>query len=402
MRPLAIPLAVALAAVGAGLGWTAGSRAPAPALELAGPTGSSKPFLTATPSGGLLTTWFEPRDSGRFALRIAARGKTGSWSAPVTVAERSDFFVNWADFPSAIETTDGRWVVHWLQKTAAKRYAYHIRLSVSSDRGKSWSEPVTPHTDRSDTDHGFVTMLPGGRGLVDLIWLDGRQNAGELGHGAMALAAGSLDSAGRVGREEILDAKTCDCCQTALARTADGLLAVYRDRSDEEIRDIAVVRRINGRWSKPVPVATDGWVYRACPVNGPAVAAEGRQVAVGWYTGAQDQPRVNLTWSSDAGASFSRPVRIDDGSPLGRSEVELLPDGSALVAWLEKVGDQAEWRLKQVRRDGRMGERWIFGRAAATRESGFARAAVIGKEVFLSFTAPGPQGGVRIHRLSLP
>lgn len=218
----------------------------------------------------------------------------------------------------------------------------------------------------------------------------------------MALAVGSIEEQGRIGADVIVDPRVCDCCQTALARTSAGLIAVYRDRSDAEVRDIAVIRQVNGRWTAPVPVAVDGWVYRACPVNGPAVAAFGQQVAVAWYTGALGNPRVKLARSSDAAASFSPPLTVDDGAPLGRSEVELLPDGSVLVLWLERVGERAEWRAKQVGRDGRVRRRWTLGEVAPTREAGFARAALLGNDLYVAWTERGPQGGVRIHRLSRP
>ncbi|HEU5219701.1 MAG TPA: sialidase family protein [Gemmatimonadales bacterium] len=369
-----------------------------PAPDFQAPEGSAEPFLTATPSGGLLATWFEPRDGERRALRIAER-RNGRWSTPLTVAERDDFFVNWADFPSAVETADGRWVVHWLQKTATRSYAYHIQLVVSADRGKTWSPAVTPHTDRSATEHGFVAMAPRAGGGADLLWLDGRQTADSLTHGPMAVVAGAMDRTGWITGETMLDRRTCDCCQTALARTSEGLLAVYRDRSDDEVRDISAVRQVNGRWTDPVRVAADGWVYKACPVNGPAVAAIGRQAAVAWFTGADGTPRVKLARSSDGGATFAAPIQVDDGHPLGRADIELLPDGSALVTWLEIVGDQAEWRIKRLGRDGRVQARWTVGSAPKTRQAGFARTALSGRDLFVAWTVPGPRGGVQIDRL---
>ena len=313
--------------------------------------------------------------------------------------------MNWADFPSVTETSDGRWVVHWLEKTAAKPYAYHVNLSVSADRGKTWSAPVTPHSDRSATEHGFVTMLPAPDGTVDMVWLDGRQTADTAahgGHGPMALAAGSLSRAGRPGADAILDARVCDCCQTDLARTSEGLIAVYRDRSDAEIRDIYSVRRINGRWTTPVRVAADGWTYKACPVNGPAVAASGRTVAVAWFTSADGVSRVKLARSADAGASFGAPVQVDDGNPLGRTDIKLLPDGSALVTWLEIVGEQAEWRIKRLGPDGTVRARWTVATAPKTRVAGFARTGLAGGDLFVAWTAAGATGGVRIERLPAP
>jgi hypothetical protein len=375
-----------------------------PVPEFSAPPGSAEPHLTVTPDGGLLATWFEPGAGDLKALRIAER-RQGRWSTPVTVAERAGFFVNWADFPSVVATADGRWVVHWLEKTATKSYAYHIRMSSSADRGKTWSPPVTPHSDLSPTEHGFVAMIPGSRGGVELVWLDGRQTADTAkhgGHGPMALAAGSIDGSGKVGPDVIVDARVCDCCQTALARTSEGLIAVYRDRSEEEVRDIAAVRRVNGRWGPPVRVAADGWVYRACPVNGPSVAAAGRQVVVAWFTSADGKPRVKLARSENAGAGFGAPLQVDDGNPLGRTDVEMLGDGSVLVTWLEIVGDQAEWRVKHFGADGRALGRWTVGAAPRTRQAGFARTALSDGNLFVAWTAPGATGGVRIERLPAP
>ena len=372
--------------------------------DFAAPPGSAQPYLAATAGGGLLATWFEPRPGELKALRIAER-RNGRWDAPVTVAERPQFFVNWADFPSVTETSDGRWVVHWLEKTEAKPYAYHIRMSVSADRGRTWSAPVTPHRDRSPTEHGFVAMTPAAGGGVDLVWLDGRQTADTAahgGHGPMALAAGTLGKDGRPGADAIIDARVCDCCQTSLARTSEGLVAVYRDRSDQEIRDIYSVRQVNGRWAAPVRVAADGWLYKACPVNGPSVAAAGRRVVVAWFTSADGASRVKLARSSDAGASYAAATQIDDGNPLGRVDVELLPDGSALVTWLEIVGDAAEWRVKRLGADGKVRGRWTVGSAPRTRMAGFARTAMSGGDLFVAWTAPGGDGGVRIDRLPGP
>src|SRR5688500_11750865 len=80
-------------------------------FDWSGPQGTSKPFLTATPRGDLLLTWFEarPGPDRHVALRIVTR-RQGRWSEPQTIAEHDRFFVNWADFPSATETAQGAWV----------------------------------------------------------------------------------------------------------------------------------------------------------------------------------------------------------------------------------------------------------------------------------------------------
>lgn len=373
--------------------------APSDVVEFTGPRGSVTPNLAAVSGGRLVLTWLEPLpDTGRYAFRFAVREPGGAWSRPATIREGKDFFVNWADFGSLAETGDGRWVAHWLQKTAAAPYAYHVMLSISSDRGTTWSTPVRAHQDSSTTEHGFVAMSGGPSGL-DLVWLDGRNMAGEE-RGAMTIRTRTLGTGNRLAAEVELDARTCECCQTALARGPDGLIAAYRDRSDAEIRDIAVIRQVGGRWQAPQVVAKDNWEYKACPVNGPALAALERRVDLAWFTGVNGEPRVWLVRSADGGASFGRRIRIDQGQTLGRVDVEPLGDGAVLVAWLEGQSDrEAAWQVRRVTDDG-AGPARTVATVPRARLAGFPRLARTPDGVFLSFTATGVDGGVRVIRLA--
>ena len=83
-------------------------------------------------------------------------------------------------------------------------------------------------------------------------------------------------------------------------------------------------------------------------MNGPAIAASGRRVAVAWFTGAANTQRVKLAFSGDSGEIFGEPVTVDDGSPVGRVDVVLLDDGSAIVCWLEKLPSGGEIRARRV------------------------------------------------------
>jgi hypothetical protein len=370
-----------------------------PAADFTGPPQSSKPFLTATPGGGLLLSWLEPRPEKRWALRIAARDAS-RWSEPRTVLESDRFFVNWADFPSAVETPNGDWVVHWLEKTEAKPYAYHVRVSRSRDQGRQWSTPITVHGDRSPTEHGFVAMVPNPDGTVSIAWLDGGQMAADTA-GTMAVRAAALRADGTVVGETMLDGRTCECCQVAMARTSSGLIAVYRDRSADEVRDIAAVRELGGRWSEPRLIHADGWVWRACPVNGPDVDATAQDVAVAWFTAANGQSRVKTSFSADGGLSFGRPVVVDEGNPLGRVQVRLLPDGAAVVAWLEAAGDSAAWRVRRITRSGDRASAVTLGHTARTRDAGFARLGVQGGDLYAAWSEPGPEGRVLVVKLPI-
>jgi hypothetical protein len=370
-------------------------------IEFRGPPGSGKPNLAVGRAGRVILTWLEPTTENRHALKVAVR--TGRiWSAPVTVRESDRFFVNWADFPSLVETEDGQWVVHFLEKTVAKPYAYRVMLTLSADQGRSWSSPFPAHADSTDTEHGFVSMLPRPGGGTDLVWLDGRKMAsGERGE--MTVRANSLDRRGRLGAEVELDGRSCECCQARLVRTPTGLLAAYRDRSATEVRDIALVRQVNGKWLAPQVVAPDGWEHRACPVNGPALTAQGANVSLTWYTGVDGQPRVFLTQSGDGGATFGPRLRIDEGKTLGRVDATPLEGGAVAVVWLESAGAaDAQWRIRRVEADGRTGPSRLVTTVTRARLAGFPRIIRSGHDLLVAITATGDQGGIRVHRLEAP
>lgn len=370
---------------------------PADTVVWKGPPGSVTPSLVAGAEGRLIVTWLEPlTPEGRYALRFAT-GDGKTWSAPGTIRESDRFFVNWADFASLAETREGVWVAHWPEKTAAQPYAYHVMVSTSRDRGGNWTPPRRLHDDTSATEHGFVAMNAGATGM-DLLWLDGRNTAGESGE--MSVRTRSLGPTGVAGPEIELDGRTCECCQAALARTPDGLVAAWRDRSAGEVRDIAVARQENGRWSAPRIVSPDSWEHRACPVNGPALVADGRRVDLVWFTGVGGQNRVWLVRSTDGARTFGERIRIDEGQTLGRVDAEPLGNGDVLVAWLEGKSDQdAEWRVRRVTADGSRGRARSAATVSRARLAGFPRLARAGSAVYLAYTAPGSDGGVRVVRL---
>ena len=386
------------------------AESPLTVRELTSPAGpgSGEPNLAVGPDGRVLLSWIEPAGQDRHALRYASLDASGAWSAPRTIAEGAGWFVNWADFPALAALPDGTLFAHWLAKTGAGTYAYAVQVARSRDHGDTWSSPVVPHRDGTPTEHGFVSMTPWGDQEMGIVWLDGRKTAGaahdadgEAG-GEMSLVHTTLGGDGRLGIESILDGRVCDCCQTDVARAGEATVVVYRDRSDQEVRDISIVRFANGRWSAPRPIAEDGWQINGCPVNGPAVAAEGGNVAVAWFTAAGDKPSVKLAFSSDSGASFGSPIVVDDGRPLGRVDVVMLDGQAALVSWLEQ-GEKgaAKLRLQRIASDGSRGGSTTVAESTGARSSGFPRMARSGAKVILAWRDASDPPKVRTAALDL-
>ena len=360
--------------------------------ELVSPAGqgSGQPNLTVSPDGSVYLSWIEKVGEGRFSLRFAVKEKD-RWSTPRVIAEGSNWFVNWADFPSMIVLPDGSLAAHWLVKSAPETFDYDVTISRSFDGGRTWSKPFVPHRDGVKAEHGFVSLFAARDGNLSAVWLDGREMKPATGdhahgHGEMTLRYVKIKRDGSLTDDASLDARVCECCQTSAAMTADGPVIVYRDRSDQEIRDISIVRLHDGKWSKPGPVFKDNWQINGCPVNGPSVAAAGRRVAVAWYTGVNDKPRVKLSFSDNSGVSFGEPVIIDDGNPAGRVETLLLSDGSALVCWLEKVPGGGEVRVRRVMPDGQSNPSIIVSTTGAARSNGFPQMARSGNVIVFAWT----------------
>lgn len=371
-----------------------GAAVPTQRLDPPAAPGAMAPSLTATVAG-LLLTWLEPLDpkdkakGHRLRFSRLARLTDARWSAPVTVVSGTDFFANWADFPAAAQAADGSLTVHWLAKTGADTYAYGIFLARSTDGGATWHRAGLLHDDGIPAEHGFVSWIPEGKGLR-AFWLDGRDTPKKQPMSLRTALVGDRADSG-----ERLDASVCDCCQTDAAQTGAGPVVAYRDRSEKEVRDIAVVRRTAKGWSDPVRVAVDDWQIPGCPVNGPAVAAAGRRVAVAWFTAAPPTPRVQVAFSQDGGATFGKPVEVDAEKPLGRVDLLLDADGSALVSWLALEGTSgAAVRLRRVR-EGKAGPPLTLAATSAARSSGFPRMARQGDQLVLAWVESGEPSKVR-------
>ena len=368
-------------------------------------TGSGQPNLAVAPDGRVYLSWIERLNEGRFSLRFAVKAGEG-WSAPKVIAEGANWFVNWADFPSLIALPDGSLAAHWLVKSTPDTYDYDVTIARSFDGGKTWGRPFIPHRDGVKAEHGFVSLLAAKDGSLAAIWLDGREmkpaQAGSHdqghGHGNMTLRYVKIKRDGTLSDEAVLDAKVCECCQTSAALTSDGPVAVYRDRSDGEMRDISIVRLRNGQWSRPQTVFADNWQINGCPVNGPSIAAAGRRVAVAWFTAVNDQPRVKLAFSQDAGASFGAPVTVDDGNPAGRVETLLLDDGSALVCWLEKITEGGAVRVRRIQPNGKRETAITISATGTARSNGFPQMVRSGKTLVFAWTG----GSVLTAALPLP
>lgn len=361
--------------------------------------------LAPRPAGGALLSWLErgPEDGetggDSMQLQVADWSLDHGWGAGEVVARGSGFFANWADLPMVLETTFGTRYGLWLEKLDHGTYDYGIQTVWSSAAGSSWLPLGWIHDDTTAAEHGFVSAVALPDGAAEVFWLDGREMPAG---GAMGLRSSRVEGQ-VVAASELLDPRVCECCATDATLGADGPIVVYRDRTEDEIRDIALVRRVHGEWSAPIRVHDDGWQIEGCPVNGPAVAARDTLVAVAWYTAAEGRSLVQVAFSNNGGVHFDVPIVVAEKGVLGRVDLAVLHEDTMLVSWVEETASGAEIRVRSVRRDGTFGESRAVASTTAKRSSGFPRMVTVSEGTVLIVWLDAEQGaGLRAAQIRQP
>ena len=343
-----------------------------PAANPSGPD-SSQVNWSVTRDGNPLMSWVQS-DVLMYAIR-----KGGQWSAPRTVASHRHFFHHPAELPEVIMLPGGTFLAHWIEAPKTDSEAEFIYVSASRD-GIKWTTPEMGHHDHSDVEHGLASMVANGNREASIFWLQSLNGPDK----PTSLMQTVVSADGNELKEEMLAADVCECCPTSVARTAKGLLLAYRAHTKDDIRDIAVTRLESGRWTSPKIVYPDKWQIDACPVNAASVAAKGGDVAISWYTASGDKPRVELAFSADSGATFTKAVVVSTAPAYGYTSVAIDDAGGAYVSWLEHGGEGARLMARHVPATGVPGP--AVQVAAGSRKSlGYPRLVRAGNETWIAW-----------------
>lgn len=364
--------------------------------------------LATAADGMIWLTWLEP-GLKEPALKFATFDPVGKkWSASHTIAAGAELYVGDSDFPQLAAGTNGHATALWYVKnqpsaeTAHFHHGagYHALTSSTSDGGQTWSAPALLSGESDSNEFCAITTLADGRVLAT--WLDGR--AKKHGGTNQQLYARIV---GAPGPDTLIEKQVCDCCHTTLTAFPDGTaLLAFRDRSEEEVRDVRVTRFRGAEWDDARPLNSDDWRIKACPVNGPQLASDGGRVAAAWFTAADNDPRVLATYSPDAGGRFLLPLRLSETKPLGRVATGVLHDGAMLVTFVDVDG--ALW-LRRVTPEFVAADAVKLAGGDQERIKGFPRIALVrdydgGKEPALLVAAFAQENGrgVRTLLISVP
>ena len=337
--------------------------------------------------GSLSLSWISSNEGKKSTLNFS-QFKEGKWINTQTMATGSNWFVNWADFP-AHAINENLILSSYLKKSDSGTYTYDVILSLQKLSGEKVKEDFLLHTDGVKAEHGFVSIIPNHNQGFFITWLDGRNTVDkdlDGYHKPMTIRFAEITNKGDIIDESELDSATCDCCQTSIAVTNKGPVVVYRDRSDKEVRDIYITRKINGIWGVPTPIHNDGWEINGCPVNGPKVASNSNNLAISWFTVSNEKPTVNLSFSKSNGASFGTPIKINDDDAIGRVDVAFLNPQEVLVSYIEGDDVGTYLRIKKVSIDGKVSAPITISKIDGGRNSGVPQLEILDNDAFIVWT----------------
>tara|TARA_B100001540_G_scaffold30484_1_gene26407 strand:- start:38 stop:1186 length:1149 start_codon:yes stop_codon:yes gene_type:complete len=367
------------------------------------PENSSESFLLSTDKD-LFISWTEQVLDSNFLYVTKLEG--GSWSNKKLITKGTDWFVNWADFPSISYNNLSNSIFSFhLQKSSEETFSYDVNYHINSK--ETWKDMNKIHDDNTFSEHGFVSSIPYKDGFM-VSWLDGRNTygVGDHGHakGAMTIRSAVLDFNGNIVSQNVIDEMVCECCQTSMAISGDIPIVVYRDRSEGEIRDIYYSRYIDSNWTEPHPIHNDGWEINGCPVNGPNVDSYGDNVVVSWFSASNGRPKVNLKFSTDNGRTFGDKILIDevDNSPLGRVDIELISETEAIISWLSTVDGKGKLLIRKIKTNGEIGLIKVVDEISTERSTGFPQIEKFNDDVYISWTDNSELGKkVRVTKIPL-
>ena len=325
-------------------------------------------------------SWIERGINGDSRVYMASwNGLTFDEKCLVTTSNK--MFTNWADIPSVIETNSGDLYAHWLKRISSKTYAYGVQIVRSTNRGKSWNPIGWLHKDISETEHGFVSLIPEDQ-HVRAFWLDGRSMKSP--NGKMMLRTAVIDEE-QIKDETILDNDVCTCCPTSAIQLPKGPIVVYRDRSSRDIRDISFILGRDDKWSEPATVHADNWLMPGCPVNGASIAFSKDLIAVSRYTVVQNKSQVILRLSKDKNINSGKDIILDNNAPIGRCVTVCYKD-SIFTIWIGFHENETVLKIAEVSSIGEIIRSLSITKVNANRSSGIPRAITSGGYLWLSWT----------------
>ncbi len=300
------------------------------------------PSVRIDDEGRISLAWMEEDKEIRRVLYARTEKSGGPIGAPVTVNQPTEAPYSRQEAPALAVVGDDvflTWALTHPKLTPDKPFSNELRLSRSTDGGKTFLPSVLVNDDEQVIGHSFDSIHVASDGVVHVAWIDGREGKKESG----TFVTRSTDHGRTVAKNLKVDENTCVCCRTSLTTGPDGTLYVaWRKILPGDLRETVVARSADGgqAFSTPVIVGHDQWMFPGCPHRPASIGTDrlGRLYVV-WYTeGADETPAVFLAYSDDRGETFSpkHKLNVSKGTFPDHPQMAVDPEGRLVIVWEEQ------------------------------------------------------------------
>ena len=204
------------------------------------------PSVQIDEQGLVSAAWVEEDKETRTIFFAKSEQPGGSLGTPVSVNRPSEDVYYRQESP-AVAVHGNEVFVTWSQThpkiTPDKPFSGELRLSTSTDGGRTFSPSVLVNDDGHVIQHTFDSVQTAPDGTLHMAWIDGREGKKEPG----TFVAKSADHGRTIGKNVKIDDETCVCCRTAVATSPDVVVYVaWRKIFEGHVRETVVSRSLDG------------------------------------------------------------------------------------------------------------------------------------------------------------
>ena len=136
-------------------------------------------------------------------------------------------------------------------------------------------------------------------------------------------------------------------------------------------------------------------------MNGPMLAINKSNVAIAWYTAANESAQIKVAISKDVGQTFSNPIKIDNSMPIGRVDIEWIDNENIIVSWIRASEKTSDIIVKVLNILNGEGKEFFVESIPQGRISGYPQMEVVGNKALFAWTEINQKTSVATKWISL-